>query len=387
MKSSFSPGIDTLLAQGILKGRRVGLISHTAALTSSGATSAEALQAAPGVRLISLFAPEHGFFGAAGAGDPVRSRPHPVWRIPVHSLYGARLAPTPAQLKAIDVLVVDLQDLGARCYTYVSTLKHALQAAAAAHRPVIVADRPIPLPVNPDGPMLQPGFESFVGCVRTPFSYAMTPGETALWLRRDLDLDLELTVAEMTGYRRQPHRAPDWPPWVPPSPGIRSWETAACYTATVFTEGVASISCGRTTPLPFQVFGAPWMKGEAMREALDSERLPGVAFHPHPFIPPSDPYAGRLIPGLRMVVTDPLTFRPILTSVAILAALQKLHGRRRVWGAPGTRPDFFDKLYGTDAVRLALLDGVSAGAMAERWRPELAAFARSRGRALLYPTQ
>jgi uncharacterized protein YbbC (DUF1343 family) len=385
MNTRFRPGIESLLSGGALRGKRVGLVSHTAAMTSQGATSAEALQAAPGVTLVSLFAPEHGFFGSAGAGDPVHTRRHPVWRIPVYSLYGRRLAPSRAQLRKLDVLVVDLQDLGARCYTYISTLRRALEAAAAAGVPVIVADRPVPLPRTPDGPVLEPGFESFVGCIRTPLCYAMTPGETALWLKRDLRLDVDLRVAAMASYRRDPRRGPDWPPWAPPSPGIRSWETAACYLATVFTEGVAGISCGRTTTLPFQVFGAPWMKAEALRDILSADALPGVVFHPHPFIPPHDPYAGRLIPGLRMTVTDPARFRPVLTSVAILAGLQRLHGRRRVWQAAGSRPDFFDKLYGTASVRLALQDGQSAAAVAAGWTPGLRDFTRSRADALLYP--
>ncbi len=384
MKSRFLPGIDVLLARGLLAGRRIGLVSHTAALSAEGATSAEALHGAPGLRLVSLFAPEHGFFGAAGAGDPVHSRRHPVWGIPVHSLYGARLAPTRAHLRGLDTLIIDLQDLGARCYTYVSTLRHVLQAAAAAGTPVLVADRPIPLPLTADGPGLQPGFESFVGSVRLPLAYAMTPGETALWIRDDLALDLDLTVIPMAGYRRDARRGSDWPAWVPPSPGIRSWETAACYLTTVFTEAIPAVSCGRTTPLPFQVFGAPWMKAEAVREALAAERLPGVSFHPHPFIPPTDPFAGQLIPGLRMVVADPCRFRPVLTSVAILAVLQRLHGPRRLWQAAGTRPDFFDKLYGTDAVRLALRDGDTPAAIAARWEPDLRRFRASRAQHLLY---
>ncbi|MFO7534211.1 MAG: DUF1343 domain-containing protein [Kiritimatiellia bacterium] len=384
MKSRFFPGIDVLLAQGALAGRRAGLVSHIAALAANGASCAEALQASK-VQLAALFAPEHGYFGAAGAGDPVHSRPHPVWRIPVHSLYGRRLAPTPAQLRGLDVLIIDLQDLGARCYTYVSTLRHALEAAASAKLPAVVLDRPVPLPVTPDGPVLQPGFESFVGCVRTPLAHAMTPGEAARWIRNERGLDLDLTVIPMAGYRRDARRGTDWPPWVPPSPGIRSWESAACYLATVFTEGVPAVSCGRTTTLPFQIFGAPWLKAEALREMLDAAALPGVTFHPHPFIPPSAPYAGRLIPGLRMVVTDPLRFRPARVSVAILAGLQTLHGRRRLWSSPGTRPEFFDKLYGTDAVRLALQDGETAAAIANSWSSGLAAFQQSRKRALLYP--
>lgn len=383
----FLPGIDRLLSVhgDLVGGRRIALLTHAAALASSGASSAELLATSGACRLTSIMAPEHGFFGAAGAGAPVRTIRHPVWGIPVHSLYGEVRGPTPAMLRAADVVVCDLQDLGARPYTYVSTLRLVLEAAAAQGLPVVVADRPVPLPRIADGPMLEAAFESFVGSVRTPMHYGMTPGETALWLRADLGLDLDLRVAPMQGYGRDGRRGPDWPPWSPPSPGIRSWESAACYLATVFTEAVPTVSCGRTTALPFQVFGAPWIRSQEVRDALDDLRLPGAAFFLHPFVPTADPYAGRLIDGVRIVVRDPARFRPVLISAAILHVLQRLYGPRRLWAAPGARPGFFDKLYGTDAVRLALRDGATPADLARAWEQPLRRFRRSRAHHLLYP--
>ncbi len=380
---SFLPGLDVLLKhhQGWLAGRRLGLVSHPAAVTREGMTAGERLRREPGLRLKALFGPEHGFFGTAAAGEKLGHQKHPAWGIPVYSLYGRTRRPTPAMFRGLDVIVVDLQDLAARPYTFVSTLRYVMELAAALGKTVVVADRPVPLPRVVDGPMLDPKFESFVGCVRAPMHYGMTPGEMALWLKRDLGLDLDLRVAKMRGYFRS-GRAADWPQWIPPSPGIRSWEAGRCYLATIFGEALPAIHTGQNTPLMFQVFSAPWLKGAAVGEALDRQRLPGVRFFGHPYrVAPGE----AVRDGVRLAVQDPDSFRPVLTGIAILACLRDVYGRRKVWGHPKTRPDWFDTLYGTDAVRRALLDGESAVAIARRWRRGLDAFARTRQACLLYP--
>lgn len=387
MAQRFLCGLDVLLRRHKkwIAGRRVGLVSHLAATTANGMTSAERLWREPGVRLAALFGPEHGFFGLAGAGETVARQRHPAWRLPMYSLYGAARKPTPAMLRGLDTLIVDLQDLGARPYTYGSTLRTVLEAAAAGGQTVIVADRPIPLPRILDGPPLDPAFASFVGLLPAPMCYGMTPGETALWLRRELGLSVDLRVAPLRGYRRQPGRDADWPPWIPPSPGIRAWETARCYLSTVFTEAMPHISNGRGTALVFQVVGAPWIVGRALCERLEALRLPGAAFYAHPFQPTVGPYAGRTLDGVRIVARDPAVFHPVRVSVALMAALQTLYGRKRVWAAAGCRPDFFDRLYGGDTVRKALEDGETAAAIAARWQPARRAFARRRRDVLLYP--
>lgn len=379
----FRTGIETIGRR--LAGRRVGLLTHAAALTVPGASSVEALLAG-GARLAALFGPEHGFFAAGGgAGGAHTIRRHPVWGAPLRSLYGPARAPDPAAFRGLEALVIDLQDIGARCYTYLSTLRQCLEAAGRAGLPVVVADRPIPLPVTPDGPTLDPAFESFVGALRLPMATAMTPAEAAFWIRADLGLDTPLTALPMRGWARAARRGPDWPPWAPPSPAIRSWESAACFLTTVFTEALPAVRCSRTEALPFQLVGAPWLKTGPMLDELRAARLPGAAFHPHPYVTATEPGAGRLLPAIRIVATDPLRFRPVLVSVAILAALQRHHGRRRLWNGPGVRPGWFDKLYGTDQVRLALLDGESPAAIAARWKPGLARFRNSRARVRLYP--
>lgn len=384
MKALFQPGITTLLEQHRtwLAGRKIGLVCHPASVDRDGVSSAELLLAAGGIRLVSLFGPEHGFFGAATAGEAVRTRRHPCWKIPVYSLYGKHRRPTPAMLKGLDAVVFDLQDLGARPYTYVSTLRYLLEEAARYGTLVIVADRPIPLPRVVDGPMLDPRFESFVAAVPAPVSYGMTPGETALWIKRTIVPQVDLQVAPMRNYHRDPARAPHWPPWVPPSPGIRSWESAACYAATVFGEALPALDYGRGTGLPFQLIGAPWMESLPVCERLSAMRLPGVSFHPHPYQSASE--KAGLLNGIRLVVTRPGIFRPVLTGLSMLHVLEALYGRRRLWKAPGTRPDFFDKLMGTDTVREALLDGEPPRRIEATWHRGLREFNKAREAVLLY---
>lgn len=379
----FLPGIDVLLRRRRhwLEGKRLGLVSHLAAVDAVGMVSAERLWRERGCKLRALFGPEHGFFGLGGAGQKLRRQRHPDWNIPVYSLYGSTRRPTPDMLKNLDAIVVDLQDIGARCYTYVSTLRYLLEQAAAMGKEVIVADRPIPLPRIVDGPMLDPACESFVACVRAPMHYGMTPGEMALWLKADLGLKVTVRVARMQGYARASARGADWPPWIPPSPGIRAWETGYCYLATVFAEAIPSINIGRASNLAFQVFAAPWIRSRRVCERLNAQRLPGISFHTHAY---KTTVADTIYDGVRLAVCDPNVFCPVYTGIAILACLQELYGIRKVWKQAGTREDFFDKLYGTDTVRRALLDGAAPGAIRRTWIKSWRSFAPAREAELLY---
>lgn len=401
--SHFLPGIDTLLAgrPGLLRNRRVGLVSHSAALDSSGRTSAEALHARLARRLTCLLAPEHGFLGSAGAGAHCPHARHPDWQIPIHSLYGPTRKPTPEMLANIDTLIFDLQDIAVRCYTYVSTLRLVIEAATESGKELIVTDRPVPLPHTVDGPLAQTDCMSFVGAIPAPLCYGMTPGETARWLVHTLQLDCELTVVPLQNYHGQPFaHTRGWPPWTPPSPGLRTWESALCYPATVFCEAITSLDCGRASPLAFQLLGAPWLDSRLTASALNDLRLPGIAFHPHPFIPAPCPAAqptGQAAPsakpashrpdqpigGIRLTVLDPAKFRPALTAVAILHTLQTLYGPRRLWR--NARNDWFDKLFCTPHLRPALRAGQPYPAIARTWRRELQTFANSRAPFLLYP--
>lgn len=385
-RGAFEPGITVLLRRrgGWLRSKRVGLLSHAAAVDRYERTSADLLAAAPDVELARLFGPEHGFFGAAGAGAHCRTVKHPLLSVPVHSLYGATRRPTRGMLRGLDCLVIDLQDIAVRCYTYVSTLQYALQAAAACALPVVVADRPVPLAATVDGPVTEDDCVSFVSLIRAPLCYGMTPGETALWLRERLGLDVELNVAAMRGYTRRSAPADDWPPWIPPSPALISRESALCYPALVSCEALTPVDCGRSTTLPFRVFGSAWTRSQEIVDALDAMSLPGCRFHPHVYAPQPRRAPARLVRGVRLTVVNPLRYRPALTALAIIAVLQSLYGTQRVWPRSAERRRFFDTLWGTGAVRQALLDGETPRRIASGWRRARAAFARTRRLHLLY---
>ena len=394
MNSRFAIGFDVLVENHLsyLDGMRVGMLVHPASVNGQGVWTPDVLWNLDHVNLVALFGPEHGVFGNAGPGEKVVSALHPRWGIPMFSLYGdlpfalddseASRAPTSDMLRDIDVLIVDLQDIGVRCYTFVSTLQHVLRAASEAGVQVIVTDRPIPCPNQTDGPMLKPGFTSFVGSVPVPMVYGMTPGEVARFIQGVEDLPVELTIIPMRDYAREARRWPNWPPWIPPSPGIRSWESAWCYPATVFTEALPCLDCDRSGLLPFQVLGASWIHGTDLCAAL-SNKLSGVKVMPHDYCRKQDEYVD-LFQGIRIVPTDPDRFRPVSTGFAILAAVQQLYGKEVLWNCEGARPQFFDKLYGSDEPRCALMRGDDVREIQESWELDAACFQSTRTELLLY---
>ncbi len=380
-------GIDILLDDPgrWLGGGRVALLSHQAAVSPCGATTAERLQALLGDRLGALLGPEHGYFGTAGPGHATRDERHPRWNIPVHALYGEHRAPTPPMLADIDVLVVDFQDLGARCYTYLATLRRTLEAAARVGLRVVVADRPVPLPQTLDGPPLDPACRGFVADAAVPMAYGMTPGETARWLQRGIGGALDLRVAPCSGWVRAPRRDAGCAEWIPPSPAIRTWESAELYLATVFSEAFPDVDVGRQTPLAFRVLSTPWLDPWRLCDTLAGQVLEGVSLHPHRYVVPgSGGGSDELRDGVRLTVTDPLRFRPVATSVALLEGLGRQAGRERLWAQEGARPGFFDQLYGSTRTREALQAGVDWRRICADWESDLEAFRASRRDVLLY---
>jgi uncharacterized protein YbbC (DUF1343 family) len=383
---SFAVGIDTLLERprAWLAGRRVGLLSHQAAVDATGATSAQRLHRELGAKLVALYGPEHGFLGQAGAGEATYTRRHPDWGIPVYSLYGACRKPTPEMLRGVEVVVCDLQDLGARCYTYLATLRNMLEAAAAAGVRVIVADRPIPLPQVVDGPELELAHLSFVGPAQLPMATGLTPAESARWLVQNAAIPVELQVAPMQGWARDGRRGCDWPEFIPPSPGIRTWEAGMSYLATVHAEALPALDCGRGTNLAFRTLGARWLRAEAFCAQMQRCGLAGVQFHPHRYVGGVAPYVGRELDGVRLVVTDPTRFQPVTTAVYMLHTLMRMYGAARVWRHAGVRPAWFDQLYGTCQVRQALLRGVPPAEIVASWQAGQQRYAATRRQALLY---
>lgn len=384
--TTFKLGMDVLLTQHSdwLKGRRIGFVSHSAAVDAAGIISAEKLRHYPGVNLVALFGPEHGFRGQAAAGDQTADETHSEWAIPIYSLYGQYRKPTPDMLNGLDVLVVEFQDLGARPYTYVATLALVLAAAAENHLPVIVADRPIPLPLGSDGPVTEAAFTSFVAALPFPMHYGMTPAETARWIQAHTLPDLDLRVVAMSGYACEGLRQPVWPPWVPPSPRIQSWESATLFTCTVFGEALPALDYGSGTGSAFQLLGAPWLDCHRLIDELCGYGLPGLTLEATTYYAKSGIYKDVELSGVRLIVTDTATFRPIRTCVTLLEIITRLYGPDPLWAAPGTRPDWFDSLFGTETVRKALLAGTSAAEITANWQPALQAYRLDRAPSLLY---
>lgn len=382
MKQSFQFGIDVLCGEHAdwLRGLRVGLVAHAASFSVSGFPSPDFLRQR-GVNVTCLFGPEHGFLSRGGAGKAMFHGTHPRLGIPVYSLYGKTRKPTAKMLKNVDVIVFDLHDLGARPYTYVSTLRLVLEAAAENGKRVIVADRPSPLANTVDGPMLNPAFESFVGFVRTPVVYGMTPGEMAPWLKKDLKLDVDVRTAPMAGYRRgsQPKRA-----WIPPSPAIKSWECGLCFPITVFLEALPALDHGRGTAVPFQRVGAPWLDAKKLSRAMNAMELPGIYFVTCRYRAMTGNYKGQTVHGLKIQVTNPSKYLPVQTGMAILRIVQDIHGADQLWLHAGTRGVFFDQLMGTDTVRHALIGNSSLIEITAPWALQSSNFWQSRKSCLLY---
>jgi uncharacterized protein YbbC (DUF1343 family) len=298
--------------------------------------------------------------------------------VPVVSLYGEVRKPTAEMLAGIDVLVYDMQCVGARFYTYISTLLYTMQAAGEQSLPFIVCDRPNPLGGEiVEGPVLHPGYESFVGPGPLPIRYGLTLGELARLYNEAWDVGCQLTVMPCGGWQRPMWFHDTGLPWVPPSPAMPWPETAIVYPGTCLIEGT-NLSEGRGTALPFHQVGAPWMNGQRMVAALNGLDLPGVRFRPVVFVPACGKWSGQRCEGVQLHVTDRRAFRPVTAGLHLVATAKALypeHFDYREGPENGGRLHF-DLLMGTAQVREALDDGAAVDTLIESWSDELRAFAR-----------
>ncbi len=371
------PGVDVLLeTPELLQGRRIGLVTHAAGLTAAGETTSSALLRDPRFTVSALFAPEHGVAGTIPAGQAV---PDLAGRVPVYSLYSATRRPTPEMMAGIDAFVIDLQDVGARAYTYASTMALVLQAAREAGRPVVVLDRPNPQGgLQIDGPVLEPAYRSFIGMYPIPLVHGMTMGELAQLFNWLYEINAQLTVVPMRGWSRRTVWGETGLPWVRPSPNIPTMMTPFYYAATGVLDGT-NLSAGIGTPHPFEVVISPWLNGDRLAARLNAIGLAGVTFEAYEF-----ERGGSTLRGIRLVLTDPLRFRPATTAVHILCEIRRLHGATLQFVPRGGRY-MFDFVWGTSSVRKAITRGAPASAIAARWEPELRRFQMLRSPYLIYP--
>ncbi len=375
-------GIDRLEASGFheLSGMKVGLITNVAGVTRK-AEPDYAVMLQGGVRLKFIMAPEHGFSADIEAGKSVGgSVVHDT--LPVFSLYGNSKKPDIKHLKSIDILLFDLQDIGSRCYTYISTMNNAMQACEEAGIPFMVLDRPNPIiPFLRYGFMLAPGYESFVGAVDIPFIHSMTVGEIATRLKEQKYKRLDLRVITMSGYNRRLF-ADEYPGFrfISPSPNIRSVDSAIVYPATVFLEAT-TVSEGRGTDAPFMQLGAPFINGRELAGSLKQYKLPGVLFDAVVFKPASGKFKGERCEGVKLSITDRKTFIPFKTGAAILLALQHLYPEKTALQKGNI---FFDRLAGTPLFREMICKQVPLDDIMEESRRQIEQFSRITPVKLLY---
>lgn len=389
-------GADRLLNDPALtrlvRDRAWALVCHQASVDGQANHLFDQVCARDDLRPRRLLVPEHGLFGEHLYMEPVPDLVDPRLGVPVRSLYGSEfesLAPRPTDLEGLDVVVFDLQDVGARYYTYLATMALTMRSCASAGVPFVVLDRPNPIGGDiVEGNLPDPALRSFVSYLPLANRHGMTAGEVASLVVDSERLDLDLTVVPCRGWRR----AHMWPstglPFVPPSPNIPTWETALVYPGMCLLEGT-NLSEGRGTTQPFFVFGAPWIRDPwTLVESLRAEAPAGVTFRPTAFVPSHDKGAGQRCPGVQLIVTDPRRFRPLATALAILATV-----RRQYPDDFALRTDAYefvrdvlalDLLLGDTALRQALMAGSTASELVGLLEAPARAFQESRQRYLLY---
>jgi uncharacterized protein YbbC (DUF1343 family) len=384
------PGLDVLVhhRRALLRGRRFGLLAHQASVDTRYTHAATLLGDLRGARLVTLMAPEHGLWGAAQDHADVGTTRDPATGLRVFSVYGARRAPAPAMLRGLDALVVDLQDVGARYYTFVWTMALAMRACAHAGVGVIVLDRPNPLGGDAvEGNVPDPAYASFVGLHPLPARHGMTIGELAAYLNVEHRLGADLTVVPMRGWRRAMRWQDTGLPWVAPSPNMPTPDTARVYPGGCLIEGT-NLSEGRGTTRPFEWTGAPYLDAHRFAADLNAARLPGVHFRAARFTPTFHKWSGRTCGGVQLHVTDEPVFKPFLTGLALMATARRHAPRDFAWRSPPyefeRRHLPIDILLGTDTIRRDIERGRPLGKIERAWRRPLAAWTRRRARFLLY---
>ncbi len=306
----------------IFEGKRVGLITNQTGVNRAGRSGVDAMFGSGKVKLKAIFSPEHGFRGTAADGEIISNSTDPVTGLPIYSLYGKTRRPTPAMLAGLDLLVFDIQDVGARFYTYLTTMALCMEEAAKLHIPFVVLDRPNPLGGDVmEGPVLPRNIQDFTGYFPVPVRHGMTAGEVALLHKDVRKLDLDLTVVKLRGWSRADLYDSTGLEWVNPSPNIRGLDAAVMYPGIGSFEST-NMSVGRGTDAPFLWFGAPWLDADRLISVLAAADLRGVTFAREDKTPSRDIYAGKLCRGVRMTVTDRAAVRPMEIFVRAVVALR-----------------------------------------------------------------
>jgi uncharacterized protein YbbC (DUF1343 family) len=377
------PGIETFLANvpEALRGKRVGLITNHSAIDRRQRPDIDLIAQHKDLKLVALLAAEHGIRGTTAEGVTIGDEVDPKTGVPIHSLYKAEdHGPTPQMLENVDVLIYDLQEVGGRTWTYVSTMALSMQAAAKKKIPFVVLDRPNPLGGEiAEGALLEPAFKSFVGMYPIPARHGMTVGELAKLFNEKHGIGCELIVARVANWRRSQWFVDTKLPWINPSPNLRSFAALQSYPGTVYFEGT-NLTEGRGTDRPFEQIGATWLDAPKVAKTMNDRKLPGVRFEAITMavLPTAAKFKGETIPGLRFVITDREGYRPVKTALMLIDEIRRQHPKEFAWGKS------IDRLTGSDKARLAI-DAGTLPALLDQWDREAAEWMESRKPYLLYP--
>jgi uncharacterized protein YbbC (DUF1343 family) len=376
------PGIEVFLSDlpPMVRGRRVGLITNHSGIDRSRTSDIDLIAGHPQLTLVALLAPEHGIRGDIQAGVKVVDEKDPKTGVPVYSLYLAEdRGPTPEMLRDVDVLVYDLQEVGGRTWTYVSTMALCMRAAAAKGIPFVVLDRPNPIGGEiVEGALLEPAFASFVGMYPIPARHGMTVGELATLFNQKFGIGAQLIVSKVQHWQRSQWFDETGLPWINPSPNLRSLAALTNYPGSVYFEGT-NLSEGRGTDRPFEQIGASWLDAPAVARAMNARQLPGVRFEAisMPIEPTAGKFPGQTIAAVRFVITDRQAYRPVRTALLLIDTIRRQHPREFAWGRS------IDRLTGSDKVRRAIDEGALEPLLAA-WDREAEEFRSSRTPYLLY---
>jgi beta-N-acetylhexosaminidase len=378
-------GLDRVdLYKEVFEGRRLGIITNHTAYDRDGKFIVDVFRSMKSVTVTALLSPEHGLWGTAPDGKKINNQTHPDYNLPVYSLYGKTIKPTNDMLRDIDVLVFDIQDIGARFYTYIYTMSLAMEAAAENDKTFVVLDRPNPINgKSVQGNILEPPLASFVGLYPIPVRHGMTAGELAKmfngqgWLTGHVKA--ELIVIPMEGWRRRMWYDGTHLRFIKPSPNMPDLETAAIYPGLCLLEGT-NVSEARGTTMPFRQFGAPWIDSKFLAEQLNTLNLSAMRFEPVSFTPTSSKYKGRECHGVRIIVADRDKLTPYSSGIRIVNEICRIYPDQFEW-----RTGHFDRLCGTSKIRNAITSHSSLDVLQNKWRKELKSFLEIRAGYLIYP--
>lgn len=384
-EASVKTGLDNISSyKHLFHNKRVGIITNHTAKSSSGQYIVDVFRNMSNVTITALFSPEHGIYGIEEAGRKIESGTETTYQLPVYSLYGKARKPTREMLGDIDILVFDIQDVGARFYTYIYTMSLAMEAAAECGKRFVVLDRPNPINgIQVEGNILERQYASFVGLYPIPVRHGMTVGELARmfneqgWLKNGVKADL--VVIKMKGWRRSMWYNQTGLSFIKPSPNMAGLETAAVYPGLCLLEGT-NVSEGRGTPMPFRQFGAPWIDSESLAAKLNRLHLPGVRFEPTAFTPVSSKYKGQKCKGVKIIITNRDSLEPYWSGVLIINEIHRMYPDAFQW-----RAQHFDRLCGTSVIREAITAQSSLEKLREKWQVGLKNFLRVRDKYLMYP--